>query len=190
MQSESEELRLSLSEAKDAYRCPVFRVEERTATHPDVPGSMQVFTLRSLDVVSVVPVTSEGELLLVEQHRYGSNTLTLEVPGGALAPGERDPTQAALRELQEEAGYTCSRMLALPGYFMNPALQSARVTVFVAIGVEALERKPESDSPFELIKVHRVPFAEALQMARDGRISHVISALSVLLAERYVRTPG
>ena len=56
--------------------------------------------------VNTFVITKEKKLILVEQRRAGTFEMTLESPGGVIDPGE-DPKRAALRELEEETGYTC-----------------------------------------------------------------------------------
>lgn len=54
--------------------------------------------------VNVVPITTEGNVVLIRQYRHGIQDVTLEIPGGMIDDGE-EPQAAALRELLEETGY-------------------------------------------------------------------------------------
>jgi 8-oxo-dGTP pyrophosphatase MutT (NUDIX family) len=51
----------------------------------------------------VVPVLSDGRIVLISQYRYLTDTISVEFPGGGVEVGE-DPRSAAIRELAEEAG--------------------------------------------------------------------------------------
>ncbi|KAB8029831.1 NUDIX hydrolase [Fluviispira multicolorata] len=175
-----------LSEEKTAFQCSILRVKERLAQTNDKTHSLKVYTLDCANWVNVVPVTATGQVVLVEQHRFGTNSFTLEVPGGAVEKHEKDVTLAAVRELEEETGLTSQRILSLPGYSPNAAIQSNKVTYFIAFDVMPLSKPTEHNDPFEKIKLHLIDFKESLQMVRTGQITNVISAFALLLAEPYL----
>src|SRR5258706_26378 len=64
----------------------------------------EAYTFACPDWVSVVPVTDDGNFVLVRQYRHGIDAPTLEVPGGIIDEGQ-DPAGAAIRELREENGF-------------------------------------------------------------------------------------
>lgn len=170
---------------KIVFKCSIFKVNEKIAVSKN-KEELKVYTLTCSNWVNVVPVTSTGEIILVEQHRFGSDTFVLEVPGGAVNVGEVDATLAAIRELEEETGLTSKRILSLSSYYANPAIQNNRVANFIAFDVHPLEIKPEHSDPFEEIKIHLFPIAEVMQMVRSGQISHALSALALMVAEPYL----
>jgi ADP-ribose pyrophosphatase len=176
----------SFKEEKIVFQCSIFKVHEKIAQTKNKEHELKVYTLACSNWVNVVPVTSTGEIVLVEQHRFGSNTFVLEVPGGAVNPNEKDTTLAALRELEEETGLTSKRILSLAGFYPNPSIQNNRVANFIAFDVLPLEKKLDHCDPFEEIKVHLYPFKEVMQMVRTGQISHALSALALLIAEPYL----
>ena len=51
----------------------------------------------------VVPLTDDGKIVMVTQHRYPMNEILLELPAGKLGKSE-DPRLCAVRELEEETG--------------------------------------------------------------------------------------
>lgn len=179
--------KFELSEPQEVYSCPIFRVESREAKSHDGAHRQSMFTVRCAPWVNVVPVTADGHIVLVEQHRFGTNSMTLETPGGAVDPGETDLTMAALRELEEETGLTSQRVLSLPGFAPNPAIQGNRITYFIAFDCQPLAVPRDHSDPFEQIKIHFVPIEQALMMARTGQIQHALAALALLVAEPYLR---
>ncbi len=85
-----------------AYENPWIRVREDAVTRPDgEPGIYGVVEVRS-PAVFVVPVTADGEVVLVSVDRYAIGQRSLEIPAGG-ADGE-DLLTAAQRELREETG--------------------------------------------------------------------------------------
>ncbi|MES2615331.1 MAG: NUDIX hydrolase [Bdellovibrionota bacterium] len=171
---------------KIVFQCNIFKVHEKLAQTGNKEHEKKIHTLSCANWVNIVPVTSTGEIVLIEQHRFGTNSFVFELPGGAVDPGEHDATLAAIRELEEETGLTSKRILSLAGFHPNPAMQNNRIYNFIAFDVQPLETKLDFHDPFEEIKVHLFPIAEALRMARTGQVSHALSALALLVAEPYL----
>lgn len=70
-----------------------------------IEGSSEPFyCLKGSDYASIVPTTSEGDIVLVRQFRPAVERETLELPSGHIDAG-MTPEGAALQELREETGY-------------------------------------------------------------------------------------
>src|SRR5271165_313143 len=54
------------------------------------------FTVQCRDWCNVVAVTPADEIVFVWQYRFGTDALSLEIPGGVIDAGE-DPLEAATR---------------------------------------------------------------------------------------------
>jgi ADP-ribose pyrophosphatase len=100
----------------------VFDVVEGTWSKTDGPRLGPFVTFECPDWCNVVAVTRSSELVLVWQHRFGTDALSLELPGGVIDPGE-SPLDAARRELREETGYEAEEIRSLLRVHPNPALQ-------------------------------------------------------------------
>ena len=68
-----------------SYR--IFRSRWDTLTNPRNGETMDRVVLETPDWVNVVAVTEAGEIVVVEQYRFGTGTVTIEIPGGMLEPG-------------------------------------------------------------------------------------------------------
>ncbi len=86
-----------------AYSCPGFDVAHETVRLPD--GTETDFDYASEPpAVVILPFTSEGEVVLIEEWRQAVKRVNRGLPTGSMEPGE-DPAAAARRELAEETGY-------------------------------------------------------------------------------------
>ncbi|MGA7120445.1 MAG: NUDIX hydrolase [Polyangiaceae bacterium] len=141
------------------------------------------FTLRGRDWCNVIAVTPDDRVVLVWQYRFGSDALSLEIPGGVIDPGEA-PEQAARRELREETGYEAERFELLLAIEPNPAIQSNRCFTFVARGARATSAT-EFDGQEEL-ETALVPAERIADLLDGGQVTHslVQSALEAFWRRR------
>lgn len=130
------------------------------------------------DAVAIVPVDSQGRLILVRQYRKPLERTLLEVPAGGVDDGE-EPAACALRELLEETGYAASHMEPLTSFFTSPGFCTEQMHAFLATGLVAGRPRPEAD---ESIEVVRVPLASVPEMIARGEIRDAKSITSLLLA--------
>jgi 8-oxo-dGTP pyrophosphatase MutT (NUDIX family) len=126
----------------------------------------------------VIALDVEENLILVRQYRFGTESFTLEIPGGVLEPGET-PEQGCVRELREETGYVGDTIVKLGVVEPNPALQNNRCTTFLITGC-----RPESVQdldPGEDVTVELHSVEQLGQMIRSGAVTHslVVAALGL-----------
>lgn len=138
-------------------------------------------TFETVDWCNVLPVTPEGNVVLVEQHRFGIESTSIETPGGMIDAGE-EPIVAARRELREETGYQCEELVPLGVVHANPALQGTRLHMFLARGCTPTAKGQALDG-IEDCAVRVVPLTELDRMLREGAITHAL-VWSTLLAYR------
>lgn len=146
--------------------------------HPLRATEREFVTISGPDWVNVVAVTAREELVLVRQFRYGANDFSLEVPGGVVERGE-DPVAAGLRELREETGYAGGEARLLGVVHPNPAIQTNRCHIVLAVGVER-RAGLEWDADEELETVV-LPVEEAYACAYRGEITHALVLDALLL---------
>jgi 8-oxo-dGTP pyrophosphatase MutT (NUDIX family) len=160
-------------ERKQVADCRLFTVERSTAFSP-VDSAPHVFhRIRCVDWAQILPITADGEAVLVRQYRHGAQRVTLEMPGGLIDEGE-DPATAALRECLEETGYRAGTALSLGVVNPNPALFMNRLYAFYATDAEP--ERAVQNSGTEHTEVVLVPVAELEGLLRSGEIDHALVA--------------
>lgn len=148
--------------------------------HP-VRGTERNFVIaHAPDWVNVVAQTPDDRLVLVRQFRFGSDELSLEIPGGVMEAGE-DPLTAGLRELSEETGYGGGSPSILGSVHPNPAIQDNLCHFVLVRG--AVPKGPVKWDHDEEIEVSTAPADEVLGWARSGVITHSLSVAALMLFE-------
>jgi 8-oxo-dGTP pyrophosphatase MutT (NUDIX family) len=160
-----------LIKSETAYTDPVLRVEHRDFLYRKT-GSVGKFTIVSMkNWAVIVPVTTEGKLVLVRQYRVGTCETGYEFPGGALEHGE-SPLEGAARELTEETGYS-GCLTELCAMRPNPAFMDNICYLYLA--EDCIKTSELNLDPFEDIEPAEFTLEEVESMILDGRISHGIS---------------
>ena len=70
------------------YTTNIFKVLRRNMEIKSENHKAAFSILEAPDWINVIALTSENEIVLVEQYRYGIKKPTLELPGGVCDPGE------------------------------------------------------------------------------------------------------
>jgi ADP-ribose pyrophosphatase len=122
--------------------------------------------IRHPGAAAVVPVDTDGSVLLVRQYRHATGGFLLEVPAGKLDPGEA-PESCARREVEEETGHRPGNLLPLGWIYTTPGFTDEKIWLYLATGLEATGQDLQAD---EVLTVERVPLAEAIAMALSGTI--------------------
>lgn len=154
---------------------PVFAIDIVDRRSP-AGKEAQFFVADIPDWVNVVAITPEEQLVLIRQYRQGTDTITLEIPGGVVDEGESF-LEAAGRELLEETGYGADELIEIGVVEPNPALQNNRCATVLAVGACPLG-EPDFDE-HEECEVELSPLAVVEEKVRTGEITHalVVAAL-------------
>lgn len=160
-------------------RTRIFDVCATRYTHPVRKTARDFYIIDAPDWVVVMALTTDHQLVLVRQFRFGINDFSLEIPGGVVDHDETDPVAAGLRELREETGYEGRDARLLGSIHPNPPILGNRCHIVL---VEQCEKttaiKWDED---EEIEVTLAPVGHVYEWARAGKITHALMLGALLL---------
>jgi ADP-ribose pyrophosphatase len=156
------------------------RLRKDTIELPDGTIIGDYYVRDSRGFIIVFPVAEDGRVVLVRQYKHGIARELLELPAGAIDPGE-EPSQTAIRELAEETGYVAESMQFVHSFVTDPTNSNSIAHVFLARNVK---KTAEQDlDPTESIAVELVTLERLRDLVRDGTIDsmpHVAAIYFVL----------
>lgn len=124
----------------------------------------------------VVPVTDDGEVILVRQYRYPHGTETLEVPAGKLEYGE-DPMECGKRELLEETGATADAIYSLGQLLPTPAYDKEVIYMYLAQGLHFEEQKLDEGEFLDIVKM---PLQKAVKLVMQDKIRDAKTQIALM----------
>jgi ADP-ribose pyrophosphatase len=166
-------------ERKLVYRCRIFDLYEGEVRLPD-GRIVQQSWIDHRPCIAVVPVTAEGQLVLIEQYRHATGGMLVEIPAGNMDRENEDAAACAQRELAEEIGFQAGRLFKLFEGYLVPGYCNEYMHFFLALDLHPAQLPADED---EFIRVWTVSFEEAVAMVRDGRIRDAKTAFGIQMAQ-------
>ena len=142
----------------------------------------QVFhSFNTLDYVSILAISQDGRIPLVQQFRPALERVTLELPGGLLDHGE-SPEDCARRELMEETGFVCGAVLhSLPPMVLDTGRLENRANGFVALDVCPPDSSWRPEQNVEVVTLTKQKLLSAVNAGQLEHAGHIaIIGLAVL----------
>lgn len=120
---------------------------------------------------NVIVVTEDEKIVMVRQYRHAVKQTLIELPGGVIDKGET-PEQAAIRETQEETGYTVDAVEFLYKADPNPATNDNAAYIFLARNAKPLAK--QKFDAFEDMDVLLFTKEEVKQLLANNEIKHAV----------------
>ena len=173
-----------LLESKVLFEFPIYRLRQDIRRSPRTGKDHPFLVLDSTDWINIVPVTPDGNILLIRQFRHGTASFVWEIPGGMVDPQDKSPKHAAGRELLEETGYEAERIEFLGAVHPNPAIQNNLCHTFLALNAQLRQAQKLDGS--EDIEVQEVPWATIPKMIDQGGITHSLVITAFFWYKRFL----
>lgn len=131
----------------------------------------------------VVPVTDDGKIVMVTQHRFPMNKVLLEIPAGKLSKNE-DPKICAVRELEEETGYKSDNVIELGSIYTTPGYSTEKLWIYLAKDLKAGNHNRE-EGEFGM-EVFEFSFDEVEEKIYNGEIVDGKTICGIYLAKKII----
>ena len=179
MKNEIADLTETELSSETVFKGRLMHVKRDRVRLPDGGESTREYIVHPGAVV-VIPVFDNGDLLLERQHRYPLHRDFIELPAGKIDAGEADLT-CAKRELEEETGYTASEWRELTTIYPCIGYSDERLAFYLARG---LTEGNHGRDPDEFLEILRVPFGEAMDWLRSGKICETKTVIGLFWLEK------
>lgn len=169
-----------MSSIKVLSRRPILSTElfDVIETKLDVKGKLYTHhNIHRPSIVSVFPITSEGDLCLISQYRYLHDETFLEEIAGHVDKGE-DPLAGAKRELKEETGIVAKKWEKFAEVISAGSVVKNRIHFFLARELTFGKPNPED---YEEIALVKMTLSDAVNYVLSGKIKNSAAALGILM---------
>lgn len=136
--------------------------------------------------VVVLPVLSDGRIVLVRQYRHAVGQYMWELVAGRMEKGE-NPKQGAARELVEETGYRAKKLTVFLDIVPTPGFLQERMYLLLAEGLTSGKARPEED---EKLIVGTYSKKQLEEMIRTGKMRDAKSIAGLLFYFRFLESAG
>jgi 8-oxo-dGTP pyrophosphatase MutT (NUDIX family) len=166
----------------------LFEAEIVEAIHTNTGITVPVVRLKGRHSCNALVFNEHLDICLVQQFRFGTNTMEWELPGGLIEEDE-SPEQAVAREIMEETGLICRDISPIGRIPSNPVFMDHYVYHFAAYTHTQTQTIPRQDDG-EWIRMRWFSVKEVFQLVKEGQVRHphTLSALFyVSLHENYFK---
>ncbi|WP_284140323.1 MULTISPECIES: NUDIX hydrolase [unclassified Virgibacillus] len=128
--------------------------------------------------VGVIAITRDKKIVFVKQYRKALEKTLIEIPAGKLEKGEK-PERTAIRELEEETGYTTNELRFVDSFYTSPGFADEHMYIYLTDQLSKLETPPAGDDD-EFVELLELTLDEAKQLVYNQEIQDAKTNYSIL----------
>ena len=159
---------------------PFLKVRQDEVVLPDGTRRSDYFVDERRGWVSVFCLTEGGMVLLTRQYKHGIREIVLELPGGTIEDDDPSPAEVALRELQEETGYSAETLEEIGRLAVNPTSSTGYYHIF--LGRRARKTSSPQEVASEIIEILALEPRAVLDLVREGVITGQGNVAAIYMA--------
>lgn len=161
---------------KNIYKGAVLDVVCDDVLLPNGETGKREFCLH-VGAVCIIPLLSDGRVIMERQFRYAHGRVFFEIPAGKLDSPDEIPLEAAKRELREETGAVAESYTFLGELDTTPALINEKIYMYLAEGISFGDRELDED---EFLDIEFTPLSELYGMVMRGEIRDAKTQIAIL----------
>lgn len=163
--------------SKNLYNGKIVKLDIETVLLPN--GNItEREIIRHPGAVAILPIDSNENIYFIKQFRKAINDILLEIPAGKLEIGE-EPYKCALRELQEEIGYTSNKLTLINTIYTSPGFADEIIYIYKAEELVKSQLKKDEDEFIDICIFHK---SQVFDMIKNGEIKDAKTIVALLTA--------
>ncbi len=163
------------------YECNFLKLYRDEVLLPNEKTSSRVYIMHN-SAAAVLPITTEGKILLVKQYRYPIRSESIEIPAGKKDFLYEAGLDCARRELEEETGYVSEDFELLRNIHSCVGYSNEMIEIFIAKNCVKKENPAHSDED-EFLELMETSIEEVKAMLKMGMIT---DAKTLIALQQYL----
>lgn len=169
---------------KEIFNGNIISLQEDTVLLPNGKTSKREL-VKHPGAVAVIPVTKDNKILFVKQYRKPLERSLVEIPAGKMEPNEK-PEITAVRELEEETGYTTEELNYVTSFYTSPGFADELIHIYMADQLKQLDEQVPGDDD-EFIELIELTLNEAKRYVAEQRIYDAKTNYAILYLQTLER---
>src|SRR5699024_5963277 len=125
------------------YKGQVITLEIKDVTLPNGETAKRE-CIKHPGAVAIIAITPDKKIVLVEQYRKPLERTLIEIPAGKMETGEK-PEITAVRELEEETGYTTHNLTYVDSFYTSPGFADECMHIYLTTDLQPVEVEVQGD---------------------------------------------
>ncbi|MBK7560338.1 MAG: NUDIX hydrolase [Chitinophagaceae bacterium] len=157
-----------------------FKVRKERCETPDGKIVDPYYVYEFPTWVTALPLTEEGQVVMVKQYRHALGETCLEIPGGCVDDTDKTFEEAISRELREETGYSFSSYEYLGKISANPSTNNNWMHMFLAKGgIRVAEQQLDGNEEIEVVLLE---IDELKKLLKENKIVQAMHVTCIMYA--------
>ncbi|AND79266.1 NUDIX hydrolase [Streptococcus pantholopis] len=154
---------------REIFKGRIFEVAVDDVELPNNLGQAKRELIFHRGAVAVLAVTPDNKIIIIKQYRKAIEKVSYEIPAGKLEVGEKGSEyQAALRELEEETGYS-GDLQQIYEFYTAIGFCNEKIKLYLATNLTKVPQPRPQDAD-EVLERFELTYEECLDLIRSGEI--------------------